>query len=69
MWGLGVVDMAYAVGSGRPHRATGKQAFHVLDLMQSFLDSSAQKSYLDIQSTMERPAPVPTGLDTYELDK
>ncbi len=42
MWGLGVVDMAYAILSGRPHRATGKQAYHVLDLMQSFLDSSAE---------------------------
>jgi len=68
MWGLGVVDMAYAIMSGRPHRATGQQAYHVLDLMQSFLDSSAQERYMHIESTMERPAPVPTGLSPYELD-
>jgi len=68
MWGLGVVDMAYAIRSGRPHRATGRQGYHVLDLMQAFLDSSARSEYVQIESTFERPAPLPLGLAVNELD-
>ena len=33
--GLGVADMAHAMRSGRPHRASGELAYHVLDIMQS----------------------------------
>jgi len=32
--GLGAADMAYALRSGRPHRASGALAYHVLDVMQ-----------------------------------
>ena len=32
--GLGVADMAYALRSGRPHRASGSLAYHVLDTLQ-----------------------------------
>ena len=31
--GIGVLDMARAIRAGRPHRATGALAFHVLDTM------------------------------------
>jgi hypothetical protein len=68
MWGIGVVDMAYAILGGRPHRATGRQAFHVLDLMNGFLDSSARSTYYETVSTMERPAPLPTDLPEDALD-
>ena len=37
---IGLADMAYAILSGRPMRASGQQAMAVLDLMQGFLDSS-----------------------------
>ncbi|MHB1296226.1 MAG: Gfo/Idh/MocA family protein [Anaerolineae bacterium] len=62
MWGIGVADMAHAIAAGRPHRATGRQAYHVLDLMSSFLDSAREGVYRQIESTMERPAPLPLGL-------
>src|SRR5450432_144264 len=39
---VGLADMAQAIQSGRSHRASGDQAFTVLDLMQGFLDSSAK---------------------------
>ena len=38
---VGLADMAVAPRSGRVHRASGEQAFCVLDLMQGFLDSSS----------------------------
>src|SRR5262249_4630219 len=34
--GIGVADMAAAIETGRPHRASGELGFHVLDLMEGF---------------------------------
>jgi len=67
-WGIGVADMAHAILSGRPHRATGEQAFHVLDLMHGFLDASRDGKHYSPVSKMQRPAPVPTGLADNTLD-
>jgi predicted dehydrogenase len=60
--GLGVADMAAAMWSGRPHRACGDIAFHVLDIMQSIHEASRENRYIVLQSTMERPDPLPLGL-------
>jgi len=68
MWGIGVVDMAYAILHDRPHRATGRQAYHVLDLMNGFLESSESSSYYETVTTMERPAPLPVDLPEDALD-
>jgi predicted dehydrogenase len=57
--GLGVADMAYAIRTGRPHRASGKLAYHVLDLMHAFHDASREGRHIDMASTMERPAALP----------
>ena len=59
--GIGVADMAHALRSGRPHRASGELAFHVLDVMQAIHESSEQGRYVELESTCERPAPVPAG--------
>ena len=37
---LGLADMAQAIRSGRPHRASGELAFHVLEVMEAFQRSS-----------------------------
>lgn len=66
--GLGVADMAYALRSGRPHRASGEMAYHVLDVMHAFHDASDTGSHVQIQSTCERPAPLPMGLRPGRLD-
>lgn len=65
---VGLADMAYAVRSGRSHRASGNQAFAVLDLMQGFLDASEQaKAYIPT-TRYERPAPMPAELPFGVLD-
>jgi hypothetical protein len=51
--------MAYAMRQNRPHRAHGDMAYHILDVMQSFLDASQAGKHLDITSTCERPQPLP----------
>ena len=67
--GLGVADMAYAIRSGRPHRANGEMAYHVLDIMHAFHDSSREGRHVELTSTCGRPAPLPTGLKETELDE
>ncbi len=66
--GLGVADMAYALRTGRPHRASGELTYHVLDLMHAFHDASEGDRHVYPESTCERPAPLPTGLAPGQLD-
>jgi len=66
--GIGVADMAYALRSGRPHRVSGDLAYHVLDLMHSFHDASANGRHVEVASTVSRPAPLPMGLIPGRLD-
>ncbi len=54
--GLGVSDMVAAIRENRPQRASGEMAYHVLDLMQSFEESSTSGQHIEIQSRCERPA-------------
>lgn len=67
--GLGVADMAYALRSGRPHRASGDLAYHVLDVMHALYDASQQSRHVTVSSTCERPAPLPVGLPEGALDE
>ncbi|HEU4680040.1 MAG TPA: hypothetical protein VFS35_10995, partial [Terrimicrobiaceae bacterium] len=59
--GLGVADMARAVRQGRPHRANGDLAYHVLDIMHAAHDASREGRHIELTSTCERPAPVQAG--------
>jgi len=66
--GIGPADMACAIRSGRAHRASGELAYHVLDLMHAFHDASDSGRYVEPESTTERPAPLPVGLEHGKLD-
>jgi predicted dehydrogenase len=57
--GIGAADMADALRSGRPHRASGELAFHVLDVMRAVHESSDEGRYVELGSACERPAPMP----------
>ncbi len=61
--GLGVADMADAIRSGRPTRASGALTYHVLDTMQTILDAAEAGRWLDVASHAERPAALPVGLE------
>lgn len=67
--GAGVADMAYAIQSGRPHRASGALAFHVLDIMQALEESAAQGKHITIESTLDQPLAIPAGLADGILDE
>jgi predicted dehydrogenase len=66
--GIGVADMAYALRSGRPHRASGELAYHVLDIMHASLESAREGRHIELTSTCSRPAPLPMGLSQGVLD-
>ncbi len=66
--GLGAVDLAHAVRSGRPHRASGEMAAHVVEAMSGFLDSAADGRAYDLTSRCDRPAALPMGLPADRLD-
>lgn len=59
--GVGVLDMAHAIRRGREARASGALAFHVLDVMQSILESAESGARVSLTSTTKRPDPIPLG--------
>jgi predicted dehydrogenase len=66
--GLGVADMAAAIMSGREHRANDRLAYHVLDLMHSIVDASESGRHIEMSSSVNRPAALPTGLAHGQID-
>lgn len=66
--GIGPADMAYAIQQGRQHRATGQMAYHVLEAMWAFHDSSDSGSYYEMTSRCQRPKALPLDLEPYTLD-
>lgn len=66
---VGVADMAYALRTGRPHRANGAMAYHVLDIMHAVHDASKDGKHIELQSTCAQPAPLPMGLPAGTLDE
>jgi len=60
--------MAKGIATGRPHRASGELAYHVLDVMAAFEEASTTGKHIEIKSTCTRPAALPVGLQLGELD-
>ncbi|MBA2278623.1 MAG: Gfo/Idh/MocA family oxidoreductase [Chloroflexia bacterium] len=57
--GIGVADMASAMREGRPHRASGEMAYHVLEVMHGCLESSLAGQHIELESRFDRPAALP----------
>jgi len=67
--GIGVADMASALRSGRPQRANGEMTYHVVDVMQAFLEASSEGKHIEIASTCAKPAPFPLDMPHGQVDK
>jgi predicted dehydrogenase len=67
--GAGLAELACALRSNRPHRASAEQAFAVLDLMQGFLDSSRECRAYEVAWTWAPPAPLSLGLPFLRFDE
>jgi hypothetical protein len=66
---VGVADMAAAIRTGRPHRASGEMAYHVIDVVNAFHDASDGNRHVELASTCARPAPLPAGLADWTIDE
>ncbi len=66
---LGLADMAYALRTGRPQRASGELCHHVLDIMHAIHEASDQGRHIELESTCPQPAPLPMGLIPGILDE
>jgi predicted dehydrogenase len=64
--GYGVADMARAIDTDRPHRASAEVAHHVLDTMAGLLEAGRLQRSLDVQSTCSRPELVALGVPPEE---
>ncbi len=56
---IGVADLAQAIDQGRPHRTSGEMAYHVLEVMETFEQSSNAHGRMELQSTCQQPAALP----------
>ncbi|MGZ0712739.1 Gfo/Idh/MocA family protein (plasmid) [Coraliomargarita sp. W4R53] len=63
--GLGALDMARAIRSGRPHRATGELGYHVLDTMMSAQESAALGQFIPVASTVASIEAMPVDFDPF----
>lgn len=59
--GIGLADMAEAIGEGGDHRATGELGLHVVDVARSILRSAEKGRAIAIATNAARPAPMPVG--------
>jgi predicted dehydrogenase len=63
---LGVAEMIDAAAKGREPRCSGRLAAHVVDVMESILESAAERRFVKVKTKVERPAPL-TAADAKRL--
>lgn len=57
-WGRGVREMVAAITDQRPHRATGHQAAHVVEILEAVTTSLNESRPVDIESDFTQPSPL-----------
>jgi predicted dehydrogenase len=65
--GIGIADMAYGIRLGRPHRASGDLALHVLEVMLGIQASALTGDHVAMTTTCQLPEPLPTGSGEHRL--
>ena len=58
--GIGPAEMADAIFSGRPNRASGEMAYHVLDIISNLMASGEKGVQMTVESTCAKPAALST---------
>jgi predicted dehydrogenase len=66
--GVGVADLAVAIGHGRPHRATGELGAHVVDILNAIHESADEGRRIELQTTCARPAALPPDRPDWTID-
>ena len=65
---LGLADMAQAIRTGRPHRASLELSLHVLEIMTTISRSGAEGRRITLSHPAQRPAAMLASLPKGELD-
>ena len=63
--GLGVLDLARAIRTGRAHRATGELGYHVLDTMMAAEESAERREFVTVSSTAAPIESMPIDFDPF----
>lgn len=58
IWSRAVPELAYAIREGRPHRAAGDQAAHLVEIMDAIAASSRSGRPVDVTSDFMLPDPM-----------
>jgi predicted dehydrogenase len=53
--GLGLAEMAQAIEQGRPHRASGEFALHLLAVMEALIESAMDQHRVEVTDRCQRP--------------
>lgn len=59
--GLGLADMACALRTGSPFRASYEQTYHVLEILTAFEKSSNAEKTLELETHYDRKPPIAHG--------
>jgi predicted dehydrogenase len=57
-WARALVDLAEAIAAGRPHRASGEQAAHIVEVLEAAAHSAEHGAEVEVRSTFARPQPL-----------
>jgi predicted dehydrogenase len=57
--GIGLQDMVESIAANRPHRASGHLGLHAVEVARGILRSATDGRFVDIESRLEQPAPLP----------
>ncbi len=55
--GIGPAEMAKSIAEGRPNRANKALALHVLDVIESMMESSKTGAFVKVKTSCDQPAP------------
>jgi predicted dehydrogenase len=58
VWSRAVADLARAIAAGRPHRADGEQAAHLVEIMDAVNESMQTGRPVEVRSDFTPPAPM-----------
>ena len=63
--GLGVLDMARSIRANRPHVATGRFGYHVLDTLLSIEESAESRQFAAVASTVDEVGSLDADFDPF----
>lgn len=63
--GLGLLEMARAIRAGRPHVATGRFGYHVLDTLLSIEEAVESRRFVPVASTLDEVGSLPADFDPF----